>query len=386
MALDPETTRLMLELQLEDTDELLKGMSAIPTEGRADLKIALDLLRDEINNKLAEASDRSVATKLARSTPVNHAALRTALREEATARDDQLMAMRLAGITTHSESVRHATSHVNEMSSIVFATDASYQTIYDNTLRKVGACTSSPNNGNQHQANNLTTIKSHTNPNREASNTGGKKKCIERATHQLCCACRDSVPTFDLVTASCGDSYCRECIVQLFERSTVDRELFPPRCCRKDIPLASIRDFVDNDFAKLFGQKSKEFTTVNPLYCAERTCSAFVPPESINAGVGTCSACSSTTCTSCRREGHKGLCQEDPHVQALRVTAHQEGWSVCSRCKNMVELTHGCFHMTFVSTPQLCQNLANTIQLPLWSSILLSLCREVEEVQMPTVG
>jgi hypothetical protein len=64
-----------------------------------------------------------------------------------------------------------------------------------------------------------------------------------------------------------------------------DESLFPPRCSRQAIPLASVDDFLTVGFAKYFEGKAIEFSTSNRLYCARSTYSAFIPPTKINGDI-----------------------------------------------------------------------------------------------------
>ncbi|KAI8930947.1 hypothetical protein NX059_011962 [Plenodomus lindquistii] len=55
-----------------------------------------------------------------------------------------------------------------------------------------------------------------------------------------CIACTDRVPRANMVTAPCGHRYCGECVKSLFMRSTKDEDLYPPKCCKRPIPLAFV--------------------------------------------------------------------------------------------------------------------------------------------------
>lgn len=150
------------------------------------------------------------------------------------------------------------------------------------------------------------------NPLRESSVSKGKGK--EHDILRECLICREDKSMFDTIITDCQHIYCRDCLLELFSRATIDRELFPPRCCTVAIPLAQVQDFFTNDFIARFREKTVEFTTPNPLYGCERTCSAFIRPDRIRADTATavCPKCSSETCATCRQEAHTGRdCLED---------------------------------------------------------------------------
>jgi E3 ubiquitin-protein ligase RNF144 len=63
------------------------------------------------------------------------------------------------------------------------------------------------------------------------------------------------------------------------------------------------------------------------------------------ANVAICQSCREETCTMCKNPKHKGLCAEDPIVQMLMDVAGKMRWQRCPRCRTMVELLMGCYHM-----------------------------------------
>lgn len=48
----------------------------------------------------------------------------------------------------------------------------------------------------------------------------------------------------------------------------------------------------------------------------------------------------------CKGAAHQGDCPEDEASNQLLALAEQEGWKRCPGCHRMVELTHGCYHMS----------------------------------------
>lgn len=65
--------------------------------------------------------------------------------------------------------------------------------------------------------------------------------------------------------------------------------------------------------------------------------------------VAACFECKCTTCTICKSRSHTGDCPNDTATQQLLAIAHTNGWKRCRSCKRMIELDHGCNHMTLVS-------------------------------------
>ena len=164
---------------------------------------------------------------------------------------------------------------------------------------------------------------------------------------RTCVACHEPVEYFAAVYAPCGHDYCKACITQLFSMATMDEALFPPRCCGEPIPMACADVFFTQDFITSFEAKKYEWSIPNRTYCAQLSCSAFIPPSAIEFDVGLCPSCASRTCTICKGEAHEGRdCPEDPSTQSLIQTAQAAGWQQCYQCNRYVELAFGCNHMT----------------------------------------
>ncbi|ORY10069.1 hypothetical protein BCR34DRAFT_439487, partial [Clohesyomyces aquaticus] len=166
-----------------------------------------------------------------------------------------------------------------------------------------------------------------------------------------CVACGDVVPEQDTLTLACKPDphvYCHMCLCELFTASLFDTELFPPRCCKIPIPLDTCRAILPKHMIKDFDLKVEEMATPNPTYCFQPSCANFIRPRDVDTGkgVGVCVFCASRTCVTCKGKEHNGLCPEDPHVKLLLDVAKRSLWQQCKSCKNMVELTHGCFHMS----------------------------------------
>jgi len=171
----------------------------------------------------------------------------------------------------------------------------------------------------------------------------------------MCSSCLDKFPTLQMLHLPCGTlkengthAYCGACLEAMFRASVADTSLFPPRCCNAVIPLASCTAFLPEDLVAQFMEKTDELATPNPTYCSNSVCVKWVPPKYIIAHVAVCLACRHKTCTLCKGEDHGGLCPADEGVQQLMHMAEGHGWKACPRCRNMVELNTGCYHVTYV--------------------------------------
>ncbi|KAJ5582135.1 IBR domain containing protein, partial [Penicillium sp. DV-2018c] len=171
-----------------------------------------------------------------------------------------------------------------------------------------------------------------------------------------CIACGEDAEFVNVVRAPCRHEYCRTCLEDLFKASMTDESLFPPRCCKQPIVLSIARIFLKSELVQQYKKKKREYETPNRTYCYSAGCSAFIEMSNIEGEVATCSECGRTTCTSCKGRAHMGDCPNDTSMQLLLDAARENGWQRCYSCWRMVELDHGCNHMTCRCGAQFCYN------------------------------
>ncbi|CAN9460587.1 unnamed protein product [Alternaria alternata] len=116
------------------------------------------------------------------------------------------------------------------------------------------------------------------------------------STEFKCCTCYDRFPRASMVTAKCGDRYCVDCMKGLFMRSTKDETLYPPRCCKQNIPLDLIARHMEPSELATFELAIVEYATRKKTYCSNHDCATFIVPDRIERGMNraTCVAAAIT--------------------------------------------------------------------------------------------
>ena len=158
----------------------------------------------------------------------------------------------------------------------------------------------------------------------------------------------------------CGHYYDIGCLRELIQASTRDESLFPPRCCRQDIPRELFEPHLNPSLSALFSEKSIEFGTLKRVYCSKPTCSRFLGPRTTDGSpyVFVCPvrSCSAQTCSRCRQEIRgtaKHACTQIGGVETEIVKlSRKTGWAPCPGCERLIELRAGCFHMTCICKTQ----------------------------------
>ncbi|KAF2686028.1 hypothetical protein K458DRAFT_274706, partial [Lentithecium fluviatile CBS 122367] len=177
--------------------------------------------------------------------------------------------------------------------------------------------------------------------------------------HIRCVACLDFHPVENTITLECEPQphvYCRACLLDLFEASIgSDASLFPPRCCKKPVSLDLCRQLLPKEEVKKFDMRIEEITTKDPIYCSSPHCAQYIQKRMISSGIARCLVCNQRTCAVCKAEEHQDqLCPDDEGTKMLKDQAKKERWQECTSCKNLVELTAGCFHITCRCSHQFC--------------------------------
>ncbi|VTO82831.1 unnamed protein product [Fusarium graminearum] len=159
-----------------------------------------------------------------------------------------------------------------------------------------------------------------------------------------CVSCQDDFPATETFEAPCSHHWCRRCLIIRIEASLRDESLFPPTCC-EPLPV-EVGDFISQEMVDLYQEKTLEFSTIDRTYCSDATCAAFIPPQSIEGDLGRCSGCEKQTCVLCKRASHEGICPEDNAAQDVLRLGEAEGWQRCEKCKHLIDLNTGCFHIS----------------------------------------
>lgn len=148
----------------------------------------------------------------------------------------------------------------------------------------------------------------------------------------------------------CGHKYCKDCLESLYYGCITDETLFPPRCCHKEFPYELVKHHLSQRCRSLFGQKRVELETKDRTYCYEPTCSAFIDPAGyVRTRYALCMRCAAITCVDCKGPGHVSTaCPKDETTDAVLQVAAKNEWQRCYGCRRVVELKHGCNHITYV--------------------------------------
>ncbi|RAL13649.1 BRcat and Rcat domain-containing protein [Aspergillus homomorphus CBS 101889] len=186
-----------------------------------------------------------------------------------------------------------------------------------------------------------------------------KEQAKSETTDERCVCCLDIMPAECLVSMPCQHKYCSRCMKQMVFTVMSEEGLFPPRCCKLNIPTEVILPVLTLKEKTFYMSKAQEYATpaAERRYCPTAICGRFIPPQHLNSKSPSqaCPYCGTKICSGCRDLAHtsKG-CFPDPGLAAFLEEARLKQWQRCYSCGSMVELMSGCDHVTCRCKAQFC--------------------------------
>ena len=325
---DDATAALIIQLQHEDVEELQSSDKGKNRESDvSDTDLAMTTFQEELHHSSVVLNDRCMSRSLARAVVTDSALLTDIVAREDAMANDRLLAERLDSGEEIGSGKAENVGDPDQDDLLIARLMALYVSGTE------GDCKTPAANEDEQRG--------------ESSRWAASRENTSDTARHECASCGDHRRAFETFRAPCRHYYCLECLNQLFELSTTDETLFPPRCCRQEISLTSVRLYLNEELVQRFRQKVIEFQTSDRTYCSQPTCSAFITPDSITAERATCSSCFTTTCTICKGTSHDGDCPADTATQQMLEAAREQGWQRCYNCRRVVELDVGCNHMTY---------------------------------------
>jgi hypothetical protein len=186
-----------------------------------------------------------------------------------------------------------------------------------------------------------------------------------RTLHSSCVCCLEDFVEQDrdvVQTLPCGHIYCRDCLAVIISQSAVDEQEMPPRCCGKPVPSATVKAVLHRDAQQKFLKAVVQYSTPveSRIFCPNASCGEFIPPrakiDAKNPFVAVCKHCKTRACMLCKRGAHwlDQDCPEDRELEAVLEMGEKSHWRRCYKCRTLVELSHGCAHITCRCKAQFC--------------------------------
>ncbi|KAK1974310.1 IBR finger domain-containing protein [Colletotrichum cereale] len=336
---DDETLQLILQIQLHDLDSIKQRSKGKNRQGEiCDADLAVEAYESELKSRILLVLDRCMCKSMAKANQLDGRLISILVHQEKLAAQDREVAIHLS-----------RGGDVNEDSSADTTQGKPSRVVDEELLGKlISLYVSTDGYGDVlEQAESSTWAASR-------GQTTDTAKEVKREKRQCNSCLRSSIFT-DLARCPCSHEYCRDCLLKLFETSLKDESLFPPRCCGQPIHVNDYRRFLPSTLVREFQAKAVELSTPNRTYCHKPTCSTFIPKEFTKDDIAVCQRCKYRTCAMCKGAEHKDQdCAQDSLTQDVLQIAAANGWQRCFSCRSIVELEHGCNHISCRCGAQFC--------------------------------
>lgn len=148
----------------------------------------------------------------------------------------------------------------------------------------------------------------------------------------------------------------------MINQTTTDESKMPPRCCTQAIPGSIIKPLLTREEQQPFLKAVQQFSTPweARIFCPNPNCNEFIPPRNKvdpkHPFDVICRECRTRVCTMCKMRAHPlgQDCPSDLELDQVLRIGEKSGWRRCYKCRTLVELSHGCTHMTCRCKAQFC--------------------------------
>ncbi|KAL4189269.1 hypothetical protein AMTRI_Chr08g164670 [Amborella trichopoda] len=192
---------------------------------------------------------------------------------------------------------------------------------------------------------------------------------------QTCSICLEDTDVSQMfMVDGCAHRYCFSCMRQHVEVQLSHGVLpgCPHEGCKTNLNVDSSRKFLPTKLIEIMIQRLEEaaIPETDKLYCPYPKCSALMSKREMQSnqqasssshhtadspGLRRCIKCQGPFCLNCIVPWHSRMtCWQYkirnpyPHTEdeKLRSLANRNLWRQCVKCKHMIELAEGCYHMT----------------------------------------
>ncbi|XVE59771.1 hypothetical protein DITRI_Ditri05aG0073900 [Diplodiscus trichospermus] len=189
---------------------------------------------------------------------------------------------------------------------------------------------------------------------------------------ETCVICFEDIVTAQMFSVDgCFHRYCFSCMKQHVEVKLLNGMVAscPHEGCNSEVTIDSCGKFLDPKLVEIMSNRKKEASIAvsEKVYCAFPRCSALMSKNEVlqytktvylgagQSGARKCVKCHRFFCIYCKVPWHYNMTCYDhkrshPHSgeedAKLKSLAAKKQWRECVKCKNMVELAEGCYHIT----------------------------------------
>ncbi|CAL1403365.1 unnamed protein product [Linum trigynum] len=226
----------------------------------------------------------------------------------------------------------------------------------------------------------------------EETGNGGKSR------KETCVICYEDTDTAQMFSVNgCLHRYCFGCMKQHVEVKLLNGKdaKCPHESCDSVIEILSCATFLDPKLVDMLSLRRKEaaIPVKDKIYCPYPKCSELMTKTEVLAytklslvgaevsGARKCMKCKKYFCINCKVPWHYDMTCADykrsnhhpREDKMLNTLANKSKWRQCVKCSHMIELDHGCYHITCRCGYEFCytcgapwKNKRATCTCPIW--------------------
>ncbi|KAJ3547549.1 hypothetical protein NMY22_g1599 [Coprinellus aureogranulatus] len=333
---DLESAILIAQLQLEDALEVSRGRKgkARASAPRTDEELAFEIQAEELGSWKQIHQDYTLAKSLSDALDQDGALLEAYRVMEEAAREDR----RVAELVSRGLPAPTPTEAQARLERRDFSLERASRNATPKPRQRVPVGIAEPQLGEEEPLDSIWRFDDLSESLPKASPS------VDRYNRVDCVGCDTKLRPAEAILTLCNHNWCTSCLRSLIEVYLRDETLHPLRCCKNpfDPPLITSRL---SSYRRLLDQ-----------YNAKR---AEILGSSEAQPIGLpdilCARCGSSTCSTCKNHTHEGdQCKQNEAVDQLRALARESGWQTCPGCNTIVDLHHGCNHMTCTCRSEFC--------------------------------
>ncbi|KAL3718839.1 hypothetical protein ACJRO7_003878 [Eucalyptus globulus] len=221
-----------------------------------------------------------------------------------------------------------------------------------------------------------------------------------KSLKETCVICFEDKSVTEMFSVEeCLHRYCFTCMKRHVEAKLLDGVMIkcPHDGCNSEVKIDSCGGFLEPNVISIMSQRMKEASVpvTERVYCPNPRCSTLMSKQEVleysrsafvgaeRSGARNCMKCQFFFCVDCKVPWHYNMtCYEYQMSNAtatagdaqLKSLARKRLWRECVKCKNLVELAEGCYHITCRCGHEFCytcgaewRNKKATCSCPIWN-------------------
>ncbi|KAF8015554.1 hypothetical protein BT93_H1164 [Corymbia citriodora subsp. variegata] len=220
-----------------------------------------------------------------------------------------------------------------------------------------------------------------------------------KSLKETCVICFENSSVTEMFSVDeCLHRYCFSCMKRHVEAKLLEGVIIkcPHDGCNSEVKIDSCGGLLEPNIISIMSQRMKEASVpvTERIYCPYPRCSTLMSKQEVleysrsafvgaeHSGARKCMKCQFFFCIDCKVPWHYNMsCNEyrmsNPIATAgdakLKTLASKSMWRECVKCKNLVELAEGCYHITCRCGHEFCyicgakwKNKKATCSCPIW--------------------